>query len=138
MAQFGRPASDITQGGWALSAGSTMWELLDEVSPSDSDFITASSADTAAEVKFSSVSDPLLSTGHILRFRAQANGTGGPEKMDVSLFQGTTLIVLAFSNYAINGGAFLTESYTLSAAEANSITDVDIVGFDVVSCRGAK
>ena len=110
MAQFGRPISDISAGGWVPSSGGDLYAMLDEVSASDSDYIQGDSSDTAAEVLLSTVTDPVSSSGHILRFRAQSSGGGGaPERLDVELYEGTTLIVLAFNNQAINRNACALE-----------------------------
>ena len=140
MAQFARPDSDISVNGWATTA-TNLWEVIDEVSASDTDFITGSSTDGAAEVALSTVTDPAVGTGHTIRIRAQAvGGSGGPERVDVSIFEGTTLIVIAFNNLAVNRGAFQDETYTLSAAEANSIGDyADLrIRFDSLNLGGSE
>ena len=140
MAQFARPDSDISVNGWATTA-TNLWEVIDEVSASDTDFITGSSTDGAAEVALSTVTDPAVGTGHTIRIRAQAvGGSGGPERVDVSIFEGTTLIVIAFNNLAVNRGSFQDETYTLSAAEADSISDYsDLrIRFDSLNLAGSE
>ena len=49
MAQFARPASDITTG-WTTTP---LWSKIDEVSFDDGDFITGTGSTVASEVKLS-------------------------------------------------------------------------------------
>lgn len=121
MAQFARPASTISSGGWTFSDLS-LHEDTDEVTPNGTDYAEADSTDTTMELKLSSVTDPASSTGHTVRVYAQVTGgSGAPEKLDIALYQGSTLIVTATPT--INRGAYALRSLTLSAAEADSITD---------------
>ena len=125
MTQFGRPTSDITNdfatGGFAD---------LDEVSASDSDFAnTADNTTGQLEVALtSSLADPEVSTGHVVRVRLAKADTGVPpsttgntQNMTVTLYQGATLIATVRSSAAV--GAWAQTDYTLTAGEANSITD---------------
>lgn len=119
MAQFGRPISDISTGGWSTTP---LWSDLDD--NSDADFITSSknpASDTFENALTSTLSDPASSTGHIVRARMYCskanNGTG-----TMYLYQGTTLI----ATYAIPGNianSWTTYSYTLTGTEADNITD---------------
>ncbi|MGB3713795.1 MAG: C25 family cysteine peptidase [Candidatus Promineifilaceae bacterium] len=118
---YGRPASDISTGGWTASAGTGLYEMINEVTASDDDYIEADSSDTAVEVKLWSVHEPTSSLGHTLRFRAQSIGGGGePEKLDVVLIEGAPVITKTFT---INRGSFQTYNYTLSMDEADDISD---------------
>lgn len=119
MAQYGRPISDISTGGWGTTP---LWSKLDD--NDDADFITSSknpSADTFENALTNTLSDPSSSSGHIIKARLRCdksnNGTA-----TMYLYQGTTLI----ATYSIPGNlatAFTTYSYTLTSTEANSITD---------------
>jgi hypothetical protein len=119
MAQYGRPISDISTGGWTTTP---LWSDLDD--NSDADFISSSKnpvTDTFENALTSTLSDPTSSAGHIIRARMLSdkanNGTG-----NIYLYQGTTLI----ASYAIPGNiatAWTTYSYTLTGTEADSITD---------------
>lgn len=74
-----------------------------------------SEGDAFTQVQLSSVTDPASSSGHILRFQCDfMNGTG----LFVALFQGATQITIVYADCGGMDGA-----YTLSAAEANAITD---------------
>lgn len=58
MAQFARPASDISTTGW-LSTGANFYSQIDEVTPDDADYVYANAASTGTlEVKLGSVSTP--------------------------------------------------------------------------------
>jgi hypothetical protein len=88
--------------------------MLDEATASDVDYIGTTTASTA-EIALGDGLDPLSSAGHVVRFRAKGVGT-----LLVSLYQGTTLIA---SYTPTLTGAFQTFSFTLSGAEADSITN---------------
>lgn len=123
MAQFARPDSNVTQtsftGGFAD---------IDESVASDADFAYGAN-NTAAELEvgLSNVTDPLSSSGHIVRYRiAQTNagvvdGTGNAVTVTMRVMQGTTQIATDTAKTAT--GTWTEYSYTLSAAEADAITD---------------
>lgn len=123
MAQFARPDSNVTQtsftGGFAE---------IDEAVASDTDFAYGDN-NTAAELEvgLSNVSDPASSTGHIFRYRIAKtnNGTvdGGGNAVTVTarLMQGATQIATDTAKTA--DGTWTQYAYTLSAAEADAITD---------------
>jgi hypothetical protein len=122
MSQFGRPASDISVGFWlpVPSSPSSLWDKLDEISPNDSDYadLFYNFELNDFEVKFSSVVDPISSSGHILRIRSQdANAVS----LSVWLYQGATLIAGLFST--TGQSIWGTDAFTLSGAQADSITN---------------
>lgn len=124
MAQFSRPDADVQQNGWTLNGGpSTVFECIDGVSASDSDYIEAdTTSDGIAEVDISTVTDPVSNINHTVRVRMQNTGGGGaPERIDVHLYEGGTLRATPFANFA-TADAFNTETYTLTTGEADSIT----------------
>lgn len=119
MAQFARPTSDISLGGWSGPA----WSTLDEAVASDADLTTSPVAPASAtlEVKLGIVEDPLSSTGHVIRYRLGKSATGGAQiNMDISLVQGTTVIATWSHS---NVDALTTYSQTLTALQADAITD---------------
>lgn len=115
-AQYARPISDVSAGGWTASTGSDLYAMLDETSANDSDYITSTTASTC-EVSLGYLSDPALSTGHIVRYRISATGGG----IIVRLRQGTTTIATWTHDPA--PVSLTTYSQTLSSGEADSITD---------------
>ena len=67
------------------------------------------------EVKLGAGVSPGVTTGHIARYRAKGTGS-----LTVRLIQGTTVIA---TNTPSITGAYQTFSFTLSGAEAATITD---------------
>lgn len=119
--QYARPNEDISTGSWTTSTGTSYFALIDEVTPADGDYVRGTNGAGTLEVKLSSVTDPGVGTGHILRVRIESTGSGAPEKIDIDLYQGTTLIENVFINLGPNRGSYVTESATL--ANADNITD---------------
>jgi len=126
MVQIARPDSDISTGGWepqGSAAETTLWESLDEVSANDgTDYIEALNGENiTCEVGVdSSITDPGGNTGYVLRCRMQGNGSGGPERVSIALFEGATQRAIS-GNFA-SRAAWADKSYTLTAGEADSIT----------------
>ena len=119
MAQFARPSGTNAAGGWVYSTLS-LHEDTDEITPNgDTDYAEANAGDTIMKLALSSVTDPGVGTGHTLRFTAEAlNGGGGPEKLDVQLYEGVTLIVQAFTKQGINRGSYQLYEYTYGTRRA--------------------
>lgn len=114
MAQYERPDADISTGSWGASP---LWSKLDEVSYSDADYISCS-VSTTCEIRLSDATDPISSSGHIIRVRAKAST--GENSITVSLLQGANLI----HSYDISSGiTYSTNEHTLTATETNSISD---------------
>ena len=118
MAQYARPDSDITFSNWTGS-----YTAIDEASYDDGDYIQgANNNNGSAEVGLSDVADPVSSSDHVLRFRAWQQNNTKNRQLTAYLFQGTTQI----ASYACGNLVKDTPtaySYTLTGAEADSITD---------------
>jgi hypothetical protein len=117
MAQLLRPDADVTDGAWVPSTGADLYATLDETSADDGDFILTASFSTC-EVSLQSGSDPSSSANHIVRYRAKGNGA---VDLIVKLIQNTT--VIATWTESVAAASFTDYSHTLSAGEANAITD---------------
>ena len=77
-AQFARPSGTVSAGVWAPFGAATLHEATDEVSANgDTDYAEAADNDTM-ELNLSTVTDPLSSAGHIVRFNANASGSKNP------------------------------------------------------------
>jgi len=124
VVQLIRPTSDISSGAWTPSTGSDLFSMLDETVADDNDYIVTTSTSTA-EVGLSSASDPAVSTGHIIRYRAKGTGT-----LTVKLMQGATTIATHVPTLTTS---FQTFTFTLSGAEADSITDYSNLRLQFVS-----
>lgn len=132
--QFSRPDADDAIGVWLNEGNSTpLWNRIDEVIPNDVDLIHSDVSPAAFEVcdiSMSSISDPNISTGHILRWRYRKSIAGGRTiRINLKLRQGTTVIVERNFNGISN--IIAQDNYTLSAAEADSITDYSDLNFRV-------
>ena len=120
--QFARPDSTVSNGGFTAGGAPTHHEAIDEATPNgDTDYDEADSTDTTLEVSLSGVTDPEISTGHIMRFTANASGSGGAERLDWELREGATLIVL-LNNLAISRGSYATETRTLNGTYTAQLT----------------
>lgn len=134
MPQFGRPIADTVIGAYTDEAGGTanIFEGIDEVTPEDVEFVRSEvgpSSSVYACALTSSLEDPLASTGHIIRSRANKSAAGGAQiDLTVQLrqgyvnegAQGTLIATLSQSDIDEN---FTTYAYTLSSGEADAITD---------------
>lgn len=119
MVQIARPNATNSAGGW--TAGGTLHG--DTSDQSDSTYATGDSADTTMDVNLNSITDPVSSSGHVLRIRAQASGGGGgPERFDAGLYQNGSQVVFA-SGIVASRGSWTTHQYPLTAEQADSITN---------------
>lgn len=134
MAQFGRPSADTSIGGYTDQAGGTtsIFGTIDEVTASDADFIRSVVAPASAPyaTALTSVEDPVSSSGHVVRCRMAKDAAGGAQiDATVQLRQGYvseasqgTLIATMTATSNISE-TFTTFTYTLSAAEADAISN---------------
>lgn len=122
MSQYGRPSSTISGAGWSANGGpSELWDCVNETPYSDTDYCRGTGAVTM-ELKLSSVSDPFLSSGHVVNWRGKSNGSGAAEKWTVTLYQGSTLIA-TLTNATTISRSWTNYTYTLTTAQADAITD---------------
>lgn len=120
-----RPISDVADGAWLPSTpAADLFAMIDEAAADDADYIYATSP-TTCSLGLGSVSDPLASTGHVIKYRAWSPTTGG---LVVRLKQGTT--VIATYTHATLPTTPTTYTQTLTAGEADSITDYTALRVD--------
>lgn len=117
---YARPASDITEQ-WSLSAGTDSWDLLNESTYSDSDYIYATAAAQTTEVKLAAMSTPETGTSLLVNYRVQGVAAGGT--VTVSLYCGATLIKADTARTA-NGDYTLTVASTDWDTEVTDWTDM--------------
>ncbi len=143
MPQFARPDADITDGNWLNDAGSAvdLFEAINEVTPSDADFIESglAPATDAFACSLSDVEDPLSSSSHIVRWRRGKDAAGGAAvDLTVQLRQGYVsegvqgTLITSQADAGIPD-AFADASYTLSGAEADAITDYNDLQLRIVA-----
>src|SRR5512139_3656109 len=121
MTQTARPASTISAGGWTSSSGGTLHG--DQSDNSDTTYGRCSSTATTEELLLASLSDPNSSSSHVVTVRARATGSSGGEKLSAYLYQGSTLVATLFSASTITRNSWNNYTYTLTAAEADAITN---------------
>ena len=120
MAQFSRPTSDVALDGWTNPS----WSAIDEVTADDADKTSSPSAPTNDEliVGCGSVTDPAVSTGHVVRYRFGKSAAGGAQiNLTVGLYVTNTLIA-EWSHTNISDTK-TTVSQTLTTAQTDAITD---------------
>jgi hypothetical protein len=121
MSQIGVPSADNANTGWTTSP---LWSKVDEIPYSDADYIISTGAGSSCKLgplkktDGSALVDPVASGNHVLCIRAKRVSTGGT--LVVSLYQDTTLICTTTLTTITSLADY---TYTLSAAEANAITD---------------
>lgn len=126
MAQYLRPSSDVAAGSWTTTP---LYAKVDEASYDDVDYISGPNrASSTCQLGLSSVTDPASSTGHILRVRAYLSNTG--LTLTFALYCGATLI--KSWDPGITTGSFASYSYTLSAGEADAITNYGDLRFHCI------
>jgi hypothetical protein len=109
---IGRPDSDVSAGTWTPSTGSDLYAMIDEETPSDADYITASSSGTC-EVMISTMNAPTGGWETTVRYRVEGDIT-------VSLREGASTEIATWTHSA---GSPTTYTQTLSSGEQSSITD---------------
>lgn len=134
MAQFLRPDADTTIGNFTTQAGGTtnLYQTIDESSADDGDYVRSPTS-PASEVyvcRLSDVTDPVSSANHVMRMRTAVD-QASQESLDFTQqlrmtyvsegSQGT--LIASQSRTAVTSTTFTDSSYTLSAAEADAITD---------------
>jgi len=118
-----RPSSDITTTNWTRSSGTNAYyTYVDEVIADDNDYLQTTVTNAGLEVKLSAVTDPQSSSNHFVRVRTWSVGSGPGEARTILLLQGaTTIATVATGNPSRTVGSQV--DYTLTAAQADSITD---------------
>jgi hypothetical protein len=101
---YARPASDITKQ-WTPSTGTDHFAMIDEVTASDADYVSATAAGQTTEVKLAAMTQPQAGTSVAIGYRVQ--GITGSAGVTVSMVQGTTVIATD-TNRTANGDYVLT------------------------------
>lgn len=124
--QTAHPDGDIATGTWTDQTGATAtFAAIDEAVADDADYDQSSLNPVTIDtfrVSLGTVTDPAVSTGHIVRYRYGKDVDGG-DRMDltVRLMQGVTEIA-SWTHTDVAAG-FTTAAQTLSGAQADAITD---------------
>ncbi len=118
MTQYARPdASGV------LSNFTGAYTAIDETTPSSADYITgAGNANGSAIFGLSNVTDPVASSGHVIRYQAWQENATHQRTLAVHLIQGSSVVASAAAFNLVKGSA-TTYSATMSATEADAISD---------------
>ena len=136
MPQFARPDADTNNvDAYTDQAGgsASLFATIDEVTADDADYIRTVVSPTTDVIVFrlSDVTDPVSSAGHIMRLRSATDVASGGESLDftLQLRQGYVseaslgTLIATLTRTGATGTTWTTTTYTLSAAEADAITD---------------
>ena len=141
MPNFQRPETpDISVGNWTSVTGG-LWSKIDDAIPNDTESIQSENdpANDIFEVSLTNLTDPAISTGHIVRIRMEKGQSGGGQPGTVNaivdLYQTTTLIATNTFSAVANGLATFT--FTLTGAEADNITDYNALRIRVDADKSA-
>jgi hypothetical protein len=117
MTQTARPISDVDAGSWTTVP---LYSKINDVS--DDTYITGGKTSTECIEKLANLTDPASSSNHTIYVRAKVGvGSSTPETLAFYLRQGAAYI--GWSSSTISRTTITTYSYTLTADEANAITD---------------
>lgn len=129
MVQTLTPSSDLSVGAWTTDTGGTsnLYSALADVSETNYVQSEISPAGSPYVVGLGSVTDPLSSTGHTVTW-AHRNPESGVLDLTVELRQGYVSeasqgTLIATWTEADIPGTFTTATHTLSAGEADAITN---------------
>ena len=109
-----RPTSDGTPGAWLPSTGSDLWPMVDEVTPSDADYIYTDTASTCTL----GLAEPAYPGGATQVLSVRASSTDG-STLTVRLKQGSTLIA---ERTQVLTSTDTTYTWTLTGGELALIT----------------
>jgi hypothetical protein len=129
MAQYARPSSDISQGGWTdegtVDNDGNLYTSIDEATiDNDDSYVNGTSSATTFKIKLSTVVDPEVDTGHSLRIFLYGQGTGAAERTDWELVQGdpSETSIATLSNLS-NDAPYADVGRALTTGEVANITD---------------
>lgn len=140
MAQFARPDADTTIGNFTDQVGGTtnIYLTIDETVADDADYIRspASPVNEVYVCRLSDVTDPVSSSGHIIRMRTSVD-QASQESLDFTqqlrqsyVNEGTPgTLIASQSRTGVTSTTWTENAYTLSGAEADAITDYTALFF---------
>ncbi len=134
MAQFGRPASDISIGPWTDDGAGTTDLYLAVSDSSDLTWIEdLNGGNGTAEFTMDALDDPIGNVDHIIRGRMRSAGSGAPERLNVQIWQGASFQVATTGNISNRSAGFGLFGFAITDVEADSITDYGDLRFRVIS-----
>jgi len=143
MAQFARPDNDDTIGAWTDQASGTtdIYTGIDEATAEDTELVRSENdpSSSAYIAGLSTVTDPVSSSNHIVRYRyikgQSGGGSPGVINLTIELREGTNVRASQTHN---NVTTTVTDgSFTLTGGEADSITDYSNLNFKLVADKAS-
>jgi hypothetical protein len=133
--QFARPDADTAAGTWTTAP---LWSKIDETAASDADFISSSTTSgSTCTIGLSNVTDPAVSTGHIVRYRYTKSATAGADpNITVEVLEGTTARASSGAVAVPDSTAYNDGTFTLTGGEADAITDYTALHLRFTMTRG--
>jgi hypothetical protein len=126
MAQFARPISDISQGSWTdegiADNDGNLWSSVDESAHDGDNSYIVSGAIDSCTLQLGSLTDPGVDTGFTLHAYFRSIGSGGPERVNFRLFEGSTLIS-ASSDYNNRDSVYADAAWAIAEADIANISD---------------
>ena len=125
MAQFAVPDADTATGvGWTFSG----FAQIDEGSPRDGDsaLLASGNPDSFLDKGLSNVTDPAVSTGHVLRHDARIGSGNRDMNVILEVWQGVPgsgTLIATLTTFLDTPGVWVEDTYTLTGTEADNITD---------------
>lgn len=125
MTQYAYPDADVSTTGWTTAP---LWSKVDDApGAGDADYIDAATraGDATCELELAEPADPSSSSDHVIEVRAKyATNNSRVGAVSVALYEGATLrATLGLTTLTTS---FATYSYTLSGAEADSLSYNDM------------
>ena len=139
MAQFARPSADTVRTAWTDEAAGTVdiYTGIDEVTAEDTEYIKTPTPPGANEFEtlLTTVQDPLSSANHVMRWRRRKQPASGSAQINltVRLMEGATQRVTQSDTNL--PGTFTDTSYTLSAGEADTISNYADLRLEFVAAQ---
>ena len=84
-----QPSSDVLTTGWVPSTGSVLWDMLDDVIPSNADYITSPSINGAQGAAICGLNASIAAGSYLVKLRANAVTAG--KQVRVSLLDGANV-----------------------------------------------
>lgn len=101
-----RPNSDVTTTGWTATPGPDLFDMIDEVTASDTDYITSPDLTSGASTTIHGLTQSLAVGTYTVRFRSE-KATAPTRSVRIHLMDGTSTIV------GSSGWQAVTASYAL-------------------------
>ncbi len=127
MAKNFRPVSDITLTNWTdegtVDNDGNAWTSVDEVTLDNEDsYLLSNTNGAVVEVLIESMPIPALDTGHVVHVQWRSVGSGGPEKLDIDLVEGTT-VISSLGNQQNRSASYGDIAWTVLDTDIAAITD---------------